>query len=49
VLAGHVTAFAELLSGRHGERLQAWIDRVERGELPQRAHLPPGSNAIWPP
>jgi transposase len=34
-LAGHVTAFAELLSGRHGERLDAWIDQVEHDELPQ--------------
>nr|WP_308442440.1 transposase [Micromonospora andamanensis] len=28
-LAGHVTAFAEMLTGRHGERLDAWIAAVE--------------------
>jgi transposase len=33
-LAGHVTAFAELLCGRHGERLDAWIAKVEGDELP---------------
>jgi len=33
-LAGHVTGFAELLTGRHGERLDAWIDQVEADELP---------------
>jgi transposase len=33
-LAGHVTAFAELMSGRHGERLDDWITQVEHDELP---------------
>jgi transposase len=33
-LAGHVTGFAELLTGLHGDRLDAWIDQVERDELP---------------
>jgi transposase len=33
-LAGHVAAFAELMSGRHGDRLNAWISQVERDELP---------------
>jgi transposase len=34
-LASHVTAFAELMSGRHGDRLNAWITKVEHDELPQ--------------
>jgi transposase len=33
--AGDVTAFAELMSGRHGDRLDAWIAKVEGDELPQ--------------
>jgi transposase len=33
-LAGHVTAFAEMLTGRHGERLDAWITAVEADDLP---------------
>ena len=33
-LAGHVTGFAELLTELHGDRLDAWIDQVERDELP---------------
>jgi len=33
-LAGHVTAFAELLAGRHGDRLGGWIATVEGDELP---------------
>jgi transposase len=32
--ACHVTAFAEMMTGRHGERLPAWIDAVERDDLP---------------
>jgi hypothetical protein len=27
-------AFAELLTGLHGDRLDAWIDQVERADLP---------------
>ena len=34
-LAGHVTAFAELMTGRHGDRLEDWIAEVQRDELPQ--------------
>jgi transposase len=34
-LAGHATAFAELMGGRHGDRLHAWIATVGREELPQ--------------
>jgi len=33
-LAGHVTAFAEILTGRHGERLDHWIARVDADDLP---------------
>lgn len=32
--AGHVTGFAEMLTGRHGERLDAWMDRVDAEDLP---------------
>jgi transposase len=32
---GHVSAFAELLTGRHGDRLDAWIEHVERDDLPR--------------
>ena len=32
--AGHVTAFAEMMTGRHGERLPEWIAAVERDDLP---------------
>jgi DNA-binding CsgD family transcriptional regulator len=32
--AGHVTAFAEMMTGRHHERLPAWITAVERDDLP---------------
>ncbi|HEX9538356.1 MAG TPA: transposase, partial [Streptosporangiaceae bacterium] len=27
-LAGHVTEFAKILTGRHGSRLDAWLDAV---------------------
>ena len=33
-LAGHITAFAEILTGRHGDRLDAWITAVEADDLP---------------
>jgi transposase len=33
-LAGHVTAFAEMLTGRHGDRIDAWIAAVEADDLP---------------
>jgi transposase len=33
-LARHVRAFAELLTQRRGDRLDTWIDQVERDELP---------------
>jgi len=32
--AGHVTAFAEMMTGRHGEHLPAWIAAVELDDLP---------------
>jgi Transposase len=33
-VAGHVTDFAKMLTGLHGERLDAWIERVEADDLP---------------
>jgi transposase len=33
-LAGHVTEFARILTGRHGERLAAWIDAVNADDQP---------------
>jgi hypothetical protein len=33
-LAGHVTEFAKILTGRHGGRLDAWIAAVEAGDQP---------------
>ena len=33
-LAGHVTAFAEILTGRHGHRLDAWIATVDADDQP---------------
>jgi len=32
--AGHVTAFAEMMTGRHGERLLAWMAAVDLDDLP---------------
>jgi transposase len=32
--AGHVTAFAELMTGRHGEHLPAWLAAVDLDDLP---------------
>jgi transposase len=32
--ATHVTAFAQMLTGRHGERLDAWMAAVEADDLP---------------
>jgi hypothetical protein len=32
--AGHVGAFAEILTGRHGEQLDAWMAAVEADDLP---------------
>ena len=32
--AGHITAFAELMTGRHGEHLPAWITAVDLDDLP---------------
>jgi transposase len=34
VTAGHVSVFAEILTGRHGERLDAWMAAVETDDLP---------------
>jgi transposase len=32
--AGHVTAFAQMMTGRHGERLLAWMTAVDLDDLP---------------
>jgi hypothetical protein len=32
--ATHVTAFAEMMTSLHGERLPAWVAAVERDDLP---------------
>ncbi|MCL2585112.1 MAG: ISL3 family transposase [Streptosporangiales bacterium] len=34
-LAGHVTEFARILTGRHGDRLDAWIAAVEADDQPE--------------
>jgi transposase len=33
-LAGHVTEFAKILTGRHGDRLDAWITAVDADDQP---------------
>jgi transposase len=33
-LAGHVASFAEMMTGRHGDRLDAWIAAVRADDLP---------------
>jgi len=33
--AGHVTGFAEMMTGRHGDRLTSWIAAVEADDLPE--------------
>jgi transposase len=33
-LADHVKTFAEMMTGRHGDRLDAWIDQVNADDLP---------------
>ena len=33
-VADHVSGFAEMMAGRHGERLDAWISRVEADDQP---------------
>jgi transposase len=33
-LAGHVKAFAEMMTGRHGDRLDAWMEQVDADDLP---------------
>jgi hypothetical protein len=34
-LAGHVSEFAKILTGRHGDRLDAWITAVEADDQPE--------------
>jgi len=41
--AGHVTAFAEMMTGRHGERLPGWMAAVDLDDLP---HLHSFTNGI---
>ncbi|MEU7864470.1 hypothetical protein [Nonomuraea sp. NPDC049141] len=33
-LSTHVTAFAEMLTGRHGDRLNAWLASADNDDLP---------------
>ena len=33
-VAGHVTTFAKMLTGRHGDRLDTWITAVDADDLP---------------
>lgn len=33
-LAGHVDAFADMLTGLHGDRLDAWIAKAEAADSP---------------
>ncbi len=33
--ARHVAAFAQMMTGRHGERLDDWIAQVETDDLPE--------------
>ncbi|MFI7135807.1 transposase [Nonomuraea sp. NPDC050153] len=40
---GHVEEFAKMLTGRHGERLDAWIEAVRADDLP---HLHTFANGI---
>jgi hypothetical protein len=42
-LQGHVKAFAEMMTGRHGERLDAWIAAVRADDLP---HLHSFANGL---
>jgi transposase len=34
ILAGHVTGFAKILTGLHGDRLDGWITAVETDDQP---------------
>ena len=43
VLRGHVEEFAKMLTGRHGERLDAWIAAVRADDLP---HLHTFANGL---
>ncbi len=39
-LAGHVTEFAKILTGLHGDHLDAWIADVEADDQPRHAVQP---------
>jgi transposase len=43
-LAGHVAAFGDMLTGRRGERLDAWIAAVEADDLPELHSYTTGLN-----
>lgn len=47
--AGHVTAFAEMMTGRHGERLPAWLAAVDLDDQPDLHSSPAASAATRPP
>lgn len=48
-LAGHVRAFAEMMSEMRGDRLQQWIDAVEADDLPRCTPSWPAFAAIRMP
>ncbi|MFE3455883.1 ISL3 family transposase [Nonomuraea sp. NPDC059194] len=41
-LAGHVTAFAEMMTNRHGYLLEQWLTDVEAGDIPELHRLAAG-------
>ena len=43
-LAGHVTEFAKILTGRHGDRLGAWIEAVQADDQPDLHSFARGLN-----
>jgi hypothetical protein len=47
--AGHVTAFAEMMTGRHGERLPGWIAAVDAADLPHLHSFTRGIRTTRPP
>ena len=48
-LAGHVTEFAKILTGRHGDRLDAWITAVKPMTSPTCTPSPAASNTTTTP
>lgn len=41
--AAHVTSFAEMLTGRHGDRLNSWMAAVSSDDLPHLHRFVPGN------